>query len=87
MDKAEVAAPVMDLTARFEVVYQLQEEFIPTQEQINAFSTGNAVYNYWPYFREYAQSEAMRASLPVLLIPFLRVQISVSPTPTENPET
>jgi preprotein translocase subunit SecB len=57
----------------FEVSYQLRPEFAPTAEQINAFKDGNAIFNCWPYCRQYVQEMILRMGYPPLTLPFLRV--------------
>jgi len=58
----------------FEVGYELQPEFNPTAEQIKAFKDGNAIFNCWPYCRQFVQEMIMRMGYPPLLLPLLRVQ-------------
>lgn len=58
----------------FEVSYQLRPEFTPTAEQIKAFKDGNAIFNCWPYCRQYVQETIQRMGYPPLLLPLLRVQ-------------
>jgi len=58
----------------FEVTYQLRPEFTPTTEQAKAFKDGNAIFNCWPYCRQYVQETIQRIGYPPLLLPFLRVQ-------------
>jgi preprotein translocase subunit SecB len=58
----------------FEVCYQLRPGFTPTPEQIKAFKDGNAIFNCWPYCRQYVQEMIQRMGYPPLLLPFLRVQ-------------
>jgi len=58
----------------FEVGYQLKPGFAPTEEQIRAFKEGNAIFNCWPYCRQYVQESIIRMGFPPLILPFLRVQ-------------
>ena len=58
----------------FEVAYQLRPEFTPTAEQAKAFKDGNAIFNCWPYCRQYVQETIQRIGYPPLVLPFLRVQ-------------
>ena len=58
----------------FEASYQLRPEFTPTAEQINAFKDGNAIFNCWPYCRQYVHETIQRMGYPPLLLPLLRVQ-------------
>jgi preprotein translocase subunit SecB len=58
----------------FEVSYHLRPEFAPTVEQIMAFKDGNAIFNCWPYCRQYVQEILQRMGYHPLVLPFLRVQ-------------
>ena len=65
--------PVVLIECRFEGQYALVPEYIPSQEQIEAFRTANAVFNCWPFFREYVQNTTVRLGFPPPPIPFLRM--------------
>ncbi len=65
--------PVVRVEAVFEADYELAQGFQPTDEQVKAFQGGNAIFNVWPYFREYLQTTLVRMSLPPLTAPFLRL--------------
>jgi hypothetical protein len=67
------ATPVFKLECRFEAQYGLVEGFEPSEKQIEAFQAANAVFNCWPFFREYVQNTATRMSLPPPPVPFLRI--------------
>jgi preprotein translocase subunit SecB len=58
----------------FEVTYQLKPGFTPTTDQVKAFKDGNAIFNCWPYGRQYVQDTIQRLGFPPLILPFLRVQ-------------
>ena len=58
----------------YEVDYALSDGFEIVPEQIKAFKDGNALFNTWPYFREYLQNSLGRMGLPPLTAPFLRLQ-------------
>ncbi|MGA9069341.1 MAG: hypothetical protein WB424_03735 [Terracidiphilus sp.] len=65
---------VFCIDCTFEVRYHLRPEFVPTVEQIKAFRDGNAIFNCWPYCRQYVQEMILRMGYPSLILPFLRVQ-------------
>lgn len=67
------SAPIFKIECRFEAQYGLSEGFEPSEKQIEAFQAANAVFNCWPFFREYVQSTATRMSLPPPSVPFLRI--------------
>ena len=62
---------VISIGCLFGAEYVLAEGFVPADEQIKAFSEGPAIFNCWPYFREYAQNTVMRMNYPPPTIPFL----------------
>jgi hypothetical protein len=73
--RAEAAAPALLIDCVYEVDYQLHEGFAPTEPHIRAFKDGNAIFNAWPYFREYLHTSLQRMGLPPLTAPFLRLQL------------
>ncbi len=62
----------------FEMSYELKAGFNPTPEQVSAFKDGNAIFNCWPYCRQYVQETIQRMGYPPLILPFLRVQTKTS---------
>lgn len=65
---------IIRIDSGYEVDYSLRDGFQLTPAQAKAFKNGNAVFNVWPYFREYVQSTVERMGLPPLTAPFLRLQ-------------
>ena len=70
----------------YEVDYVLREGFEITPEHVKAFKDGNAIFNVWPYFREYLQNNLQRMGLPPLTAPFLRLQPKPKPRKREKHE-
>jgi len=66
-EKAELVA----LECLFDADYILLDGFQPSSEQIEAFRHGPAIFNCWPFFREYVQSIVLRMNYPAPTIPFL----------------
>ena len=64
---------IVKIACRFDGTYGVRKDFQPTEEQIQAFHRGNAIFNCWPYFREYVQSTVGRLNYPPLTVPFLRL--------------
>jgi hypothetical protein len=64
---------LIKISCLFEAEYSLKPDFHPTEEQLRAFHHGNAVFNCWPYFREFVQNSAVRMHLPPPPVPFLRL--------------
>lgn len=69
--------------------YELAEDFEPSSEQIKAFKEGPAIFNCWPYFREYVQTTVARMNYPPPTIPFLWLESKKPPMaePTVTTET
>lgn len=65
--------PLVLIECTWEVDYRLVDKYQPTAEAVKAFKDGNAVFNCWPYFREYVQNTITRMNLPPLTIPLLRL--------------
>jgi hypothetical protein len=66
--------PLLIIAATFIAEYEMAEGFNPPTEDLNAFVHANAVFNCWPYWREYVHSTAARMNLPPLTLPFFRVR-------------
>ena len=66
------STPVVSVDCAYAVDYTITREgFTPSAEQVKAFKDGNAIFNVWPYFREYLQSSLVKMGLPPLTAPFL----------------
>jgi hypothetical protein len=61
------------IVARFRLLYSLDEGDAPDENDITQFVYWNAVFNAWPYWREYVSSTVNRAHLPVYMVPVMRV--------------
>jgi hypothetical protein len=82
--EAQVNKPILTVECQFEAQYCLVEGFDPSESQIQAFQAANAVFNCWPFFREYVQSTATRMNFPPPPVPFLRiVRKAEDPVPAE----
>ncbi len=64
---------VLLIECLFEAEYQLQPGYQPTEDEVKAFQSANAIFNCWPFFREYASNTVSRMGFPVPPIPFLRM--------------
>jgi AraC-like DNA-binding protein len=53
--------------------YALRPGYHPAESHIRAFHHANAVFNCWPFFREYIQSSIVRMGYPPPPVPFLRL--------------
>ncbi len=79
MDKLVRIEPVVEILCAYEVDYRLHEGFELSSGQARAFASGNAVFNAWPYFREFLQTSLQRMGFPALVAPFLRIQVRPKP--------
>jgi len=66
------------LKASFELVYKVPPTPEPSPEALRAFSQTNAVFNAWPYWREFVQNMTARMNLPPLTLPLFRVAPATS---------
>jgi hypothetical protein len=73
-DDDESPAGPYYLLARFRVLYDVDDEDAElTEEDVQQFVQWNAVFNAWPYWREYLSSTINRAQLPRFLVPVMGV--------------
>jgi hypothetical protein len=80
-EKGTKRKPLLAIAATFIAEYEMAEGFTPSTEDLNAFVNANAVFNCWPYWREYVHSTAARMNLPPLTLPFFRVR---TPRPSRS---
>lgn len=75
-DSSEPPALLFSVECAFDVDYELEDRsYQPPPESIAAFKDGNAIFNCWPYVREFVQNITDRMALipPPPPLPFLRV--------------
>ena len=71
VDSSSPPADAIKISCEFEATYELESGYKPSPGEVEAFQTGNAVVNCWPFFREFVQSTVVRMDLPAPPIPFL----------------
>jgi hypothetical protein len=71
------------LVARFRLMYQLRDSEELSDEDLAQFTCWNAVFNAWPYWREYFSSTINRAGLPRIQVPVMGVPRGGQKQPTE----
>jgi len=82
-----IGEPVVFVHCRFEACYDLVEGYTPAKRELDAFREGNAIFNCWPFFREYVASTVVRSGYPPPPIGFLRLAPRVEPDAHEpSPE-
>lgn len=62
-----------DLVARFRILYAVEPGDPLDEADLEQFAHWNAVFNAWPYWREYLSSTLNRAQLPQFVAPVLPV--------------
>ena len=65
--------PSFRVYAFFRLVYEVAGDVDFEEAELEQFGHWNAVFNAWPYFREYVSSTVNRAGLPRLVLPVMRV--------------
>jgi hypothetical protein len=86
-DSAEPPASVFSIDCAFDADYFIEDKlFQPSPESIAAFKDGNAVFNCWPYVREFVQNTTARMCLMPPPLPFLRVVPRRAPEVQAPPE-
>lgn len=68
---------IFEVACRYALQYALKEGYTPSQEELDAFKEGNAVFQCWPYSRELVQNLTTRMGLQMPPMPFL----SLAPRP------
>ena len=71
--RSQETMDVIIIGCQLEAEYTLKDDYQPTADELNAFKQGNAIFNCWPYFREYVQNSVTRMNFPPPTIPFLRL--------------
>ena len=61
------------LVAKFRLVYRINPGDALSSDDIENFVHWNAVFNAWPYWREYLSSTVNRANLPRIYAPVMRL--------------
>jgi hypothetical protein len=65
-----------NLVASYRLIYSVPDEDpLPRESDIENFMHWNAVYNAWPYWREYLASTMNRAGLPRFVVPIARMPL------------
>ena len=72
-DSSEPSERLFQVLCTFEVAYQLRDGYDPTGEEIASFSKGTAVFNCWPYAREFLQDVTSRIGHRAPALPLLRI--------------
>lgn len=73
-DSSEPPTLLFNIESAFDADYGIEDRsFIPAPESIAAFKDGNAIFNCWPYAREFVQSMTERMAVHPPPLPLLRL--------------
>jgi hypothetical protein len=87
-DSSEPSERLFQVNCTFEASYQLSPEYSPTPEQVSSFCRGTALFNCWPYAREFLRDITSRIGHQTPTLPLLRiVPRKVDPAAQETIET
>ncbi len=67
------------IVARFRLTYLVDDDAPPDQADVEQFAHWNAIFNAWPYWREFVSSTINRGQLPRFVVPVMRAPLSVPP--------
>jgi len=84
-DNPEERQPLVIIECCFEATYCFAPDFKPSEQQIEAFRSANAVFNCWPFFREFVQTSITRMHFPPPPVPFLKIVRKAEPPKIETP--
>ena len=86
VDSGDAANPATDapvqIMVAFALAYRLSDAPTYSDAVLDEFAQTNAVFNAWPYWREYVQTTSARMNLPPMILPVFRV----TATPGQNPK-
>jgi hypothetical protein len=72
-DSSEPPERLFLVNCTFEVSYKVREGHTPTEDEVSSFSRGTAVFNCWPYAREYLRDITARIGHQTPVLPLLRI--------------
>jgi hypothetical protein len=85
-DSSDPVALLFNVESAFDADYEIEDRsFSPTPESITAFKDGNAIFNCWPYAREFVQSMTGRMAVHPPPLPLLRFVPKSDDTKTKAP--
>jgi len=71
--EAEDETELGTIQAVFDVSYKVERNEAFSSEVFQDFADFNAVFNTWPYWREFVQMSCARMSLPPITVPVFRI--------------
>ena len=64
---------IAEVTARYVLLYELQEEIEISQEDLQQFAHANGTYHSWPFLRQLLHDLTARMGLPPFTLPVFKV--------------
>jgi hypothetical protein len=86
-DSSEPPQRIFLVTCSFEVCYRVRDAYAPTEDERHSFSRGTAVFNCWPYAREFFRDITARLGHPTPALPLLRIMPKKSEPTPKPPES
>jgi hypothetical protein len=89
-DSAEPPERIFLVNCTFEVAYRIRDGYLPNDAEKSSLSRGTAVFNCWPYAREFLRDVTSRLGHPTPALPLLRItpkqpeQPGALPVPATN---
>jgi hypothetical protein len=80
-DSSEPSMQLFHVNCTFEVCYRLRDGFVPSDDEKTSFSRGTAVFNCWPYAREFFRDITSRLGQTAPVLPLLRIIPKQPPAP------
>ncbi|MGB9456894.1 MAG: hypothetical protein WCB12_12675 [Bryobacteraceae bacterium] len=72
-DASDPPERLFAVNCTFEVAYDLGGGYVPSEDQLSSFGRGTAVFNCWPYAREFLQNITSRMGHQAPALPHLRI--------------
>jgi hypothetical protein len=72
-DSAEPPERLFSVNCSFEAHYIVAADHAPSSDEVASFSKGNAVFNCWPYVREFLRDITSRLGHSAPPLPLLRI--------------
>jgi hypothetical protein len=82
-DSAEPPERLFLVDCVFEVAYRIRDSYAPNESEKSTFSRGTAVFNCWPYAREFLRDITARLGHQTPVLPLLRI----TPKKATSPES
>lgn len=72
-DSSEPPQRLFLVNCAFEVAYQIRDHYVPSEHERSSFERGTAVFNCWPYAREFLRDITARLGHQTPVLPLLRI--------------